>query len=400
MNVRHITDSVYYTGVNDRRTHRFEGLWPLPDGVSYNSYLIADEHPVIIDSVEIGFCKDLIDHIHEILPGKSPEYLVVNHMEPDHSGALPVLMDIFPNIKVVGNRQTVEMIKGFYRSVDTNRLITVADGDTICIGKHTLRFLLTPMVHWPETMMTYLEGDGTLFSGDAFGTFGALNGSVTDADIDLEYYIDEMYRYYSNIVGKYGRFVVRALDKVASSGIDVRRLCTTHGPVWERQAAKVIEIYGRLARYEAAPGVVIAYGSMYGNTAEAANYLASRLAEHNVEVRLHDLTSSSLSYVLSDIFRFNGLVVASPTYSMELFPPAESLMKALTTREVKGRVFGTLGSYTWAPGVVVKKLAEYACALGWEVTASAEIRQSLSSDTMDALDNMAIAIADKVKAQA
>ncbi len=397
MNIRKLSEHIYYLGVNDRRTHRFEGLWPIPKGVTYNSYLIDDKKPAIIDAVEIGFCQEMIDNMNNVLGGRAPEYLIINHMEPDHSGSIPVLMDVFPNLKVVGNKQTAEMIKGFYRSVDMSRIIIVADGDVLPLGSTNLRFFLTPMVHWPETMMTYHEEEHTLFSGDAFGTFGAINGQITDCCIDLDYYIDEMYRYYSNIVGKYGRFVQRALDKVKNSGVKLSRVCTTHGPVWEREIGRVVEVYDRLSRYEAEPGVVVAFGSMYGNTAEAANAIASALADNGVkEVRLHDLSSSNLSYVLSDIFKFNGLVVASPTYSMDLYPPVEALMKALLIREVKGRTLGVFGSYTWAPGIVLKKLGEYAEKLCWPVTASAEMKQSMSADTMSAIQELAAKIAAEV----
>lgn len=397
MNVRQLSKHIYYLGVNDMRTHRFEGLWPIPKGVSYNSYLINDDKPAVIDAVEIGFCKDLIDNMHDVLGNKSPEYLIINHMEPDHSGSIPVLMDVFPNLKIVGNKQTAEMIKGFYSSIDMSRMVIVGDGDEISLGKTNLRFVLTPMVHWPETMMTYFEEEATLFSGDAFGTFGAINGMVVDNEIDLNYYIDEMYRYYSNIVGKYGRFVQRALEKVKSSGISLSRICTTHGPVWEKEIGRVVELYDKLSRYEASQGVVVAYGSMYGNTAEAANAIASELADNGVkEVRVHDLSASNLSYVLSDIFKFNGLIIASPTYSMDLFPPVEALMKALVTREVKHRTFGVLGSYTWAPGIILKKISHYSDLLGWNIEGYVEMKQAMKASTLKEIKSLAAKVASEV----
>lgn len=350
MNIRNITDGISYVGVNDRTTHRFEALWPLPAGVSYNSYIVkGSSKTALIDGVEISECDKLLSNIREIAGTEAPDYLVINHMEPDHSGSIKVLRSFFPEMTIVGNAKTLEMVKGFYGIEDN--LLKVADNDTIDLGGLTLTFKLTPMVHWPETMMTYVNERNVLFSGDGFGCFGAINGGVIDNETDVEYYIPEMYRYYSNIVGKYGVFVQKALAKLKDLKIDY--ICSTHGPVWHDEVKRIGGIYDKLSRYEAETGVVIVYGSMYGNTEEMAEAIASRLAEKGIKnIRVHNASYSHLSYILSDIFRYKGLIIGAPTYSNTLYPPIESVMQAIKTRELKNRVVATFGSYTWAPQAV------------------------------------------------
>ena len=350
MNFKEITEGIYYVGVNDRTTQLFEGLWPLPMGVSYNSYLVTgSEKMALIDGVAIGECEKLRANIQAQIGDRVPDYLVINHMEPDHSGALKVLRSFFPNITIVGNAKTVEMINGFYGITDN--VMKIADGDTLDLGGLTLSFHITPMVHWPETMMTYAIERNTIFSGDAFGCFGALTGGIVDCETDVDAFIPEMYRYYANIVGKYGVFVQKALSKVGSLKLDY--ICPTHGPVWHDEISRVVDIYDRLSRYDAEKGVVIVYGSMYGNTEEMAEAVATRLAELGVKkIRVHDASRSHLSYILADIFKFKGLVLGGPTYSNTLYPPVESVAQAIKTREIKNRIIATFGSYTWAPQAV------------------------------------------------
>lgn len=380
MNISEIIPGVHYVGVNDRVTELFEALWPIPHGVSYNSYIVKGEKTALIDTVEIGASRDFFNHIDAVTEGNGLDYLVVNHMEPDHSGSIPMILRAYPSIKIVGNRQTLSMVKGFYHIDNPDNLLEVADGAELPLGGgKTLRFYLTPMVHWPETMMTYIAEDHLLFAGDAFGCFGALNGAVVDKDMDTEPYFPEMYRYYSNIVGKYGKFVTRALAKL--EGLELDYVCSTHGPVWHDQIGRVADIYKRLAAYESEEGVVIIYGSMYGNTGEMAEMIAAELASRGVKpIRIHNSSKTNMSYLISDAFRYKGLIVGGPTYSMTLFPHIKEFMDAMVTREVKNKVFGTFGSFTWA-SVVPKTLGEYADKLGWPVTASLEMKQSASEST-------------------
>lgn len=360
MNTEQLSSRVYYIGVNDRTTHKFEGMWPLPYGVSYNSYLIIGSHKTaIVDGVELSHGLQQIDAIRATLGDRQPDYLIINHMEPDHSGTIRLLRQAFPGITVVGNALTHNMIKGYYG--DSHKTLTVKDGDSLSLGPDvTLRFATIPMVHWPETMVTYMEEEKTLFSGDAFGCFGALNGAVTDADMDTERYFPEMLRYYSNIVGRYGDFVQRAIRKL--DGIPVDTICSTHGPVWRTQIPQVLDLYDRLSRYEPLDeGVTIVYGSMYGNTERMAETAARALAEAGVkQIEVFNASHADLSHIIAAMFRHRGLVIASPTYSDGIFPPIASVVDAIVTRKLKNRKVALIGSCTWsqqALGAITERLA-------------------------------------------
>lgn len=396
MKVTRISDRVHYIGVNDRTKHLFEALWPIPNGVSYNSYLInGSEKCAIVDGVEADYALLQIDHIHHLSGGRKPDYLVINHMEPDHSGAIRMLRTAYPDITIVGNAQTIAMVKGFY-GVDTNTL-TVKDGDTLSLGEGTtLRFTLTPMVHWPETMMTYIVEEATLFAGDAFGCFGALNGAVLDTDMNTDHYFPEMLRYYSNIVGKYGQFVQRALKKFED--VPVKTLCPTHGPVWRDRIKEVVDLYDKLSRYEPLDnGVTIVYGSMYGNTETMAETAAEALAEAGVrDISVHNASVSTLSDIIADIFRHRGLIIASPTYSDSLFPPVRNVMEAIVMRGVKNREIMMVGSCTWSQQAV-KVMSGYLESLKAVcVTEPVLIKQAPTQEQLDQCREAATALARKL----
>ncbi|MCM1318912.1 MAG: FprA family A-type flavoprotein [Muribaculaceae bacterium] len=394
MNIAEITKDVYYSGVDDLTTHRFEGLWALPWGVSYNSYIVHGEKTALIDGVELKKLEELlrtIDSTHV-----APDYLIVNHMEPDHSGAIPGLLDHYPQMKIVGNAKTAEMIRGFYHVEDDSRFVIIKDGDTLDLGNDlVLKFFLTPMIHWPETMMTYLESRELLFSGDGFGTFGALNGAVLDVEIaDAHHYFEEMYRYYACIVAKYGRFVQTALKKLG--GLKISKICSTHGPVWSKLAPQVIEAYTKLAASKTEPGVVIAYGSMYGNTGMLVDTIARKLHEQGVDtVHVYNLTTSEQSRVLADIWRYNGLILASPTYNNNIFPPVESLLKALEVRELKNHQVAVVGSYAWAPASM-RLMKERVEAMGLPVVSTMTMKMSPDSTTEQATTELAAALAKAI----
>lgn len=386
MNIREIKSGILYAGVNDRVTDRFEALWPLPYGVSYNSYIVKGaEKTALIDTVEVGTVLDYLKAIRELIGHEGIDYVVVNHMEPDHSGSIPLILSYFPKARIVGNRQTLGMVKGFY-GVEENRLMEITDGSTLELGGKTLKFYLTPMVHWPETMMTYVEEDKVLFSGDAFGCFGALNGGVVDTEMETGWYRDEMYRYYSNIVGKYGKFVARAFDKLR--GLEIDYICSTHGPVWHEKIGEVTRLYYDLSQYKSEPGVTIIYGTMYGNTAEVAEEIARKLCERGVKnIKIHDASKSGMSYMISDAFRYEGLIVGSATYSMHILPPVEQFMIAMETREIKNKVLATFGSFTWASAAGAK-LNEYAAKMNIEVVDSLVMKQSLSETTHSEIERL------------
>lgn len=361
MNINEILPGIRYVGVNDRTTTRFEALWSLPQGVSYNSYLVVDEKVALIDTVEEAFGSRLSHNIRCQIGDRPIDYLVVNHMEPDHSSSIAALRQLYPAMQIVGNAKTLRMIEGFY-GIDGGT-IEVGEGDTLSLGAKSLAFYMAPMVHWPETMVTWCPEAATLFTGDAFGTFGALDGGLTDSQIEPDRYWDEMRRYYASIVGKYGAPVQKALAKVRT--LAPATLCPTHGPVWQREIGRVFDLYDRLSRYEGEPGVVVAYGSMYGNTEQLADRLARELAAQGVgPIRVYNLSTADESVVLRDIFRFDTLVVGSPTYNGQLFPPVARLLDLVVARCVPQRDFAWFGSFTWA-SAAVRCLGEFAQRMKW-----------------------------------
>ena len=347
---------IHYVGVNDRSTHLFEGMWPIPYGVSYNSYLIDDEKVALVDTVELGYFDIFLQHIKAILGEKPIDYLIVNHMEPDHSSSIALIKQYYPEVTIVGNAKTFGMIDGYY-GVESKRLV-VKEGDTLDLGHHKLAFYMAPMVHWPEVMVTYDATEQVLFSADAFGTYGTVDGGPIDTQINLDKYWDEMVRYYANIVGKYGTPVQKALQKLGA--LPIQMICSTHGPVWTENIAKVIGIYDRLSRYDADKGVVIVYGSMYGHTEQMAEQLARQLTAKGVKnVVMHNVSKSHPSYILADIFKYNGLIIGSPTYNTQLYPEVEALLSKILMRDIKGRCLGWFGSFSWA-GKAVGLLGEFA----------------------------------------
>lgn len=396
-----ITANIYYVGVNDRNKSLFEGLWPLPYGVSYNSYLIDDEKVCLIDTVEVDFFTQYMEHIHEVIGDRPVDYLVVNHMEPDHSGSIALLKKFYPNIQIVGNKKTFQMMEGFYGITDGT--LEVKNGDTIALGRQSLTFVLTPMVHWPETMVTLCtEGAATqsqhtvLFSGDAFGCFGALNGGIIDEQINCDDYWMEMTRYYSNIVGKYGTPVQNALKKLA--GVSLDYICATHGPVWHQHINKVMAVYDRLSKYETDPGLVICYGTMYGNTERAAEVIARAASEAGVKnIVVYNVSKTHHSYIIRDVFRYKGLIVGAPTYNTALYHEMDVLLSELAGKDIKNHLLGWFGSYGWASKAVSEIQKWNDERLHFEAVGEpVEIKQSLTSDTKAQCEALGRAMAAKL----
>lgn len=388
--------NVHYVGVNDRNKTLFENLWPLPYGVSYNSYLIAyDDAVVLVDTVDVAFFEVYLKKIRAVIGDRKIDYLIINHMEPDHSGSISLIKQYYPDIVLVGNKKTFDMVDGYY-GVGGERKV-VAEGDSLKVGRHDLHFYLIPMVHWPETMVTFDSTDGILFSGDAFGCFGALNGGCIDKNINTEIYMGEMRRYYSNIVGKFGNPVQKALQKC--SGLDIKMICPTHGPVWEEQISEVVAMYDKLSRYEAEEGVVIAYGTMYGNTEQMAEAIAEELSAQGIKnIVMHNVSKTPHSFILADIFRYKALIVGCTTYNMHLYPEMEALLSKVAARDMKNRLIGYFGSFTWA-SAAVKKLGEYAAQLKFEVVGNpVEMKQSMSANSEQQARELAVAMADRLKA--
>lgn len=360
-----VCKDIFWVGVNDHETDLFESVWPLPRGVSYNSYLVRGEKSALIDTVKGSKMNLLVDKIAYLLgPDRQLDYLIVNHMEPDHSGAIKILKSLYPDLKIVGNVQTKEMLKNFYALTDD--LIIVKEGDVLDLGGHKLRFHLIPMVHWPETMVTFDTETGVLFPCDAFGGFGTLDGGIFDDEVDMEYYEGEILRYYSNIVGRYSPQVQKAIVKLKD--LDIRVIAPSHGPIHRKDPGKIVRLYDRWSRHVSECGAVVVYGSMYGNTQRMAEAVARSMAEEGIEkIIVHDISRSHVSFVVRDIWRFKGLVLASCTYNMTLFPPMGTLLEHLRNKMLKDRLVGVCGSYTWAKGVALKSLLDFAHSGGWEL---------------------------------
>ena len=394
-----ITENIYYVGVNDRNKSLFEGLWPLPHGVSYNSYLIDDEKVCLIDTVEVDFFTQYIEHIQEVIGERKVDYLVINHMEPDHSGSIALIKKYYPNIQIVGNKKTFQMMEGFYGISEGT--VEVKNADSIELGKQNLTFVLTPMVHWPETMVTlcantHHPSPTTLFSGDAFGCFGALNGGVIDSQINCDAFWSEMERYYSNIVGKYGTPVQNALKKLADVKLDY--ICATHGPVWHEYIDKVIAIYDRLSKYETEPGLVICYGTMYGNTERAAEVIARAASEAGVKnIVVYNVSKTHHSYIIRDVFRYRGLIVGAPTYNTALYHEMDVLLSELAGKDIKNHLLGWFGSYGWASKAVSEIQKWNDERLHFEAVGEpVEIKQSLTPETKAQCEALGRAMAERL----
>ena len=390
-----ITDNIYYVGVNDRSKNLFEGLWPLPNGVSYNSYLIDDEKVCLIDTVEIDFTIQFLENIREVLGDRKIDYLVVNHMEPDHSGAISLIKKFYPEIQIVSNKKALCMMDGFY-GINTGQ-IEIKDNSELPLGKHTLKFRMTPMVHWPETMMTYETTTHTVFSGDAFGCFGALNGGIIDSDINCDEFWLEMTRYYSNIVGKYGTPVQSALRKFKDVQIDY--ICSTHGPIWHENVAKVIEKYNEMSLYNTEEGIVICYGTMYGNTERMAEEIARAASQEGIKnIVLYNVSKTHHSYIIRDIFRYRGLIVGAPTYNTGLYHEMEVLLSEISNRDVKNHYIGWFGSHCWA-SKAVQKIGEWnENHLHFEqVGEPVDMKQGMSEETRQQCRALGKMMADRLK---
>lgn len=344
-----INEAITAVGASDFRLELFENLYPVPEGVSYNSYLISDEKTAVLDGVDASVADEFFGNIECALDGRNLDYIVVNHLEPDHSAALGGLISRYPSAQIVGNAKTKAMAAFYLGQAAADKMQVVTDGQTLSLGKTELKFVMTPMVHWPESMMCYESNYGILFSQDAFGSFGAVGGGVFDTDAAFnEHYIDEMRRYYANIVGKYGVQVAAVLGKAAA--LDIKMICPLHGLVIKNHIAKVVELYKKWSAYiPEKKGVFIACASMHGNTKRVAFELAERLAARGVtDVAIEDLSKRDVSYSVAKSFEYSNIVVASPTYNGQLFPKTEYYLSDLKLLNLSGRAYSVIENGSWA----------------------------------------------------
>lgn len=346
---RKVSEDLYWIGGNDRRTALFEGIYPIPGGVSYNSYLLMDEKIVIFDTVDRAVADVFLENVEELLQGKTPDFVVVHHMEPDHSATLKELVLKYPDVKIICNAKSAAMMKQFFAFDVDKQAVLVSEGDTICFGRHNVSFVMAPMVHWPEVMVSYDKTDKILFSADAFGTFGALDGALFADEVDFDRdYLDEARRYYTNIVGKYGVQVQAALKKLMALDIDM--ICPLHGFVWRKALEYYIQKYDAWSSYRPEKqGVMIAYASVYGNTANAAEILACELREKGIETEMYDLSTAEPSEVLAAAFKWSHMVLASITYNGGLFTPMDRLCRELASHNIQNRTIALIENGSWAP---------------------------------------------------
>jgi flavorubredoxin len=393
-NSRKITNDLYYVGASDRKLALFENIYPIPRGTSYNSYLLLDEKTVLLDTADAAVSEQFFENVEGVLAGRKLDYLIVNHMEPDHCALIQNLVLRHPELTVVTTAKAAVMIRQFFNFDLDSRLQTVAEGGTLCTGRHTFTFVLAPMVHWPEVMFTYDTTDKILFSADAFGTFGALNGNIYADEVNFDRdWLDDARRYFINIVGKYGTQVQNVLKKAAA--IDIQMICPLHGPIWRQDLGYFIGKYDTWSKY--APeekGVLIVYASVYGHTAAAAEKMASLLAEHGVKgIAMYDASHTHVSQLVSEAFRYSHIVLASSTYNCDIFTPMENFLTDLKAHNWQRRSVAIIENGSWGPmsGKLMRALLEQMKEiniLGENVT----LKSALKDEQLPALEALANAI--------
>ena len=399
-NVRKVTDDLYWVGANDHRLSLFENIHPLYHGVSYNSYLLLDEKTVLFDTADWAVGRQFIENVKAVLDGRPLDYLVINHVEPDHASSIEEILLRWPQVKIITTPKAVILLRQFGYPLEADQVEEVREGDSRCFGKHTIVFAMAPMVHWPEAMVSFDTTNGVLFSADAFGSFRALDGKLFADEFDFDGEgLDDARRYYTNIVGKYGPQVQALLKK--ASKLDIRYLCPLHGPVWRKDLGYIIDKYVHWSTYEPEEkGVMIVYASMYGNTEQTAEILASKLADRGVtNTRLYDVSSTHVSYLISDLFKYSHLVLASVTYNLGIFPPMHNFLADMKALNLQKRTCALVENGSWAPrsGGLMRECLEgmkNMTILDEGLTLSSSLHSQNASD----LDAMADAVAASINA--
>ena len=394
-NIRNVTEDILWIGASDRRLALFENIFPIPRGVSYNSYVILDEKTAVLDTVDASVSGQFFENLAASLNGKAPDYLIINHMEPDHCAMIADFLMRYPKTVLVGNAKTFTMIGQFFElDLSEEQKLLVKEGDELSLGNHTLSFVMAPMVHWPEAMMTYDAKDKVLFSADAFGTFGALNGNIFADEVDFDRdWLDDARRYYTNIVGKYGANVQAVLKK--AGGIDIGVICPLHGPIWRENLAYILEKYQKWSTYEAEDkAVAIFYSSVYGDTASAVDALAGKLAEKGLkDIRVYDVSNTDVSDMIGEIFRVSTIVLAATTYNNGIYPKMEHLITDMKALNVQKKRVALMENGTWAPASGKLMRAELETMKEMTVlTPSLTIKSALKTEQETELDQLAEAI--------
>ncbi|EOS46978.1 FprA family A-type flavoprotein [Lachnospiraceae bacterium JLR.KK009] len=400
--VRKVTDDLYWVGANDHRLHLFENIHPIPHGVSYNAYLLLDKETVLFDTVDWSACRQLLENLDHVLDGRTLDWLVVNHMEPDHGASVEEILLRYPDVKVISTEKAFMLMRQFGFHPDTHECVTVKEGDTHCFGSHTVTFVEAPMVHWPEAMVTFDTTNGVLFSADAFGSFIALDGKLFADEVDFDRdWIDEARRYLTNIVGKYGPHIQLLLKKAGGILDQIKYICPLHGPVWRENLGYFVDKYDKWSRYEPEEkGVLIAYASMYGNTEGAAQALASRLCEKGcTNVAVYDVSNTHVSYLISEAFKYSHIVLASVTYNLGIYPVMHNFLMDMKALNLQKRTFALVENGSWAckSGDLMQKFIDEELKDMTVLNERLSIASSMGADKNVDLDALADAIVDSMK---
>ena len=401
--VRKVTDDIYWVGANEHRLHLFENIHPIPRGVSYNAYLLLDKKTALFDTVDWAACRQLLENLDHLLNGRPLDYLVINHMEPDHGASIEEVLLRYPDVTIISTEKSFMLMRQFGFAVDSHPLMEVKEGDSISFGKHTVQFIAAPMVHWPEVMVSFDSTDGVLFSADAFGSFGALDGKLFADEVNFDRdWIDDARRYLSNIVGKYGPHIQLLLKKAAGILDQIHYICPLHGPVWRKDLGYFIDKYDKWSRYEPEEkGVMIAYASMYGNTEAAAQALASRLCERGcTNVWMYDVSNTHISQLISESFRLSHIVLASVTYNLGIYPVMHNYLMDMKALNLQNRTFALIENGSWAckSGDLMQKFINEELKNMTVLNERLSLASSLLPVKAAELDMLADAIAESVKA--
>lgn len=398
--VRNVTEDLYWVGANDHRLALFENIHPIPRGVSYNAYLLLDEKSVLFDTVDWSACRQLLENMDHLLGGKPLDYLVINHMEPDHGASIEEILLRNPDVKIVSTEKAFMLMRQFGFDVDSHELIEVHEGDTMTFGKHTVTFVFAPMVHWPEAMVTFDVTNGVLFAADAFGSFGALDGKLFNDEVNFDRdWIDDARRYFTNIVGKYGPHVQALLKKAGT--IDIKMICPLHGPVWRSDLGYFIDKYDHWSRYEPEEkGVLIAYASMYGNTEAAAQALATKLCEKGMtNVHMYDVSNTHVSQLISETFRLSHVVLASVTYNLGIYPVMHNFLMDMKALNLQNRTIAIIENGSWAckSGDLMQKFVDDELKNMTVLNERLSLASALHADKATELDALADGIIESMK---
>ena len=400
--VRNVTEDLYWIGANDHRLSLFENIHPIPEGVSYNAYVLMDEKTVLFDTIDWSSCRQFLENLEHVLNGRPLDYMVINHMEPDHGASIEEVLLRYPNVTIISTEKAFMLMRQFDFDISGHTLDEVKEGDTRCFGKHTVTFVAAPMVHWPEAMVTFDVTDGVLFAADAFGSFGALDGKLFNDEVNFDRdWIDHARRYYTNIVGKYGPHVQLLLKKAAGIVNDIKYICPLHGPVWRSDFGYLLDKYQHWSTYEPEEkGVMIAYASMYGNTEAAAQALAAKLCEKGMtNVVMYDVSNTHVSYLISETFRLSHVVLASVTYNLGFYPVMHNYLMDMKALNLQNRTFAIVENGSWAckSGDLMEKFIQNEMKNMTVLSSRLSLASTLKAEKANELDVLADAIIESME---